>query len=636
MKSSGEQSLRDVRALSIIRALPGFHILGKNIMRKLTIYGVIAVLLAALLVGPSLMLSTSAPVVEANAGTQWNAQYFNNINLSDPPVLTRVDDKIDFNWGAGSPDPAVNADNFSARWTKNGVNFPTAGKWTFRVGADDGVRMWIDITPIVDEWHGSAEGYHTYEVSIDTLTAGNHDLKVEYYEATGNAAVKVEWFYAGTNPPPGGGGSVANWNGSYFNNTDLSGTAALTRTDPIIDFNWGTGSPDPAVHADNFSVRWTATVNFPTAGHWHFIAGADDGIRMWIDVTQIVDEWHGNPEGYRSYSVDIYALTAGNHDLKVEYFEATGNAGVQVRWEFIGEEGTGGGGVGGTVIPPTPIPPATVYAAATADNINVRSGPGLGNPVIGRLTFEENYLVLGAVPDLSWLLIDLENGSTGWVSNEWVWLYALEPDKNQDTTGGGQPDFVDDIPRIDMPVAPPAPLPEDDSLRVTLTGRATDNLNLRDGPSLYTAKIIGSVPQSATFTVEAHNGNGAWYLINYQGIRGWVSALYVDLLDGSVSQLVASSEVVPAPPPGAIFVPQPEPGVYVVVRGQAISNLKLRDAASLRGNDIGSVPQGAEFVIEARNSTGAWYLITWEGVQGWIYSPYVTVIEGHITDLPIR
>ncbi len=55
-------------------------------MRKLTIYGVIAVMMAVLVIGPGLLLSTSAPVVEANAGTQWNAQYFNNIDLSGSPV----------------------------------------------------------------------------------------------------------------------------------------------------------------------------------------------------------------------------------------------------------------------------------------------------------------------------------------------------------------------------------------------------------------------------------------------------------------------------------------------------------------------------------------------------------------------
>ncbi len=602
-------------------------------MRKLTVYGVIAVMMAVLVIGPGLLLSTSAPVVEANAGTQWNAQYFNNISLSGSPVVSRIDDQINFNWGTASPDPAVPADNFSARWTKDGVNFPTAGKWTFRVGADDGVRMWIDVTPIVDQWHGNPEGYKTYEVSIDTLSAGPHNLKVEYYEASGNAGVKVEWFYAGGTPPPGSGGA-ASWAANYFNSTDLSGTAVLNRTDSDINFNWGTGSPDGAVHADNFSVRWNATVNFPTAGHWRFMAGADDGIRMWVDVTPIVDEWHGNPEGYRSYSVDVYALTAGNHNLKVEYFESTGNAGVQVRWEFI--DGTGGGGVGTPAPTATPIPPATVYAAATTNNINVRSGPGLGNPVIGRLTFEENYVVLGGVPDLSWLQIDLKNGSTGWVSNDWVWLYAVPASRNEDTTGGGQPDFVDDIPRIYIPIAPPAALPAGDALRVTLTGMATDNVNLRDGATVYSSKIIGSVPQGAIFTVEAHNGNGAWYLVNYQGIRGWVSALYVDLLDGTVSQLVASSEIAPAPPPGAIFVPETASGGLVTVRGRATDDLKLRDAASLRGNDLGTVPQDTEFVIEGRNSTGAWFLITWEGVQGWIYSPYVMLLEGHISDLPIR
>ena len=254
-------------------------------MRKLTVYGVIAVMMAVLVIGPGLLLSTSAPMVEANAGTQWHAEYFNNISLSGSPVVTRTDDQINFNWGSGSPDPAVNADNFSARWTAT-VNFPTSGKWTFRVGADDGVRMWIDVTPIIDEWHGNAEGYKTYEVSIDALTAGSHDLKVEYYEATGNAGIQVEWFYSGTGSASGGSGGAASWAANYYNNTDLSGSPVLSRTDSEINFNWGTGSPGSGVNADNFSARWTATVNFPTPGHWRFTAGADDGIRMWVDVTR--------------------------------------------------------------------------------------------------------------------------------------------------------------------------------------------------------------------------------------------------------------------------------------------------------------------------------------------------------------
>lgn len=604
-------------------------------MRKLTVYGTIAAMIAVLVLGA--VVFSTAPRVEANPGTQWNATYYNSPDLSGAAALTRIDDKIDFNWASGSPGAGVNADNFSARWTKT-VNFPNAGRWTFRVGADDGIRMWIDVTQIVNEWHGNPEGYRTYEVSLDGLTAGNHDLKVEYFEATGNAGIKVEWWYGGS----GGGGTgtgsgtvygPANWNASYFNNVDLSGGAALTRTDGDINFNWATGSPGTGVNADNFSARWTTTFNFPAPGVWRFKVGADDGVRMWIDVTQIVNEWHGNPEGFRSYEVEVAALSAGNHELKVEYFEATGNAGVQVRWWQGGASGTPGAPAPTPL--PTKIPPATVVAAVTGDNVNVRSGPGEGNPVIAQIDYPNNYRVLGGVADLSWLLIDLRDGRQGWVSNEWVWLFAKEAEKNEDTTGGGQPDFVDDIPRIDIAVAPPA-VPSSDIPPTILLGTATDTVNLRNGPSLYAADIIGAVPQGATFDVQARTRNGAWYLISYRSIRGWVNASFVTLSGGGPADLVVSAEVVPNPPAGQVFVPQATQGVFVTVRGRANSNLNLRDAASLGGDEIGTVPFEAEFVIQGRNTNGAWYLITFEGTPGWVNASYVTLIEGRVTDLPIR
>lgn len=605
-------------------------------MRRLTIGGLIAVITMMMVLGGA-NLAPTLEVAEANAGTQWNASYYNNTALSGSAVLQRVDDQINFSWGAGSPGGGVNADGFSARWTKT-VNFPTTGSWTFTVGADDGVRMWIDVTPIVDEWHGNAEGYRTYTVTLDALTAGNHDLKVEYYEESGDARVSVAWQQgSGSTSSTSTETGSASWSANYFNNTDLSGSAVVSRTDTDLSFNWATGSPDGSINADNFSARWVATVNFPTPGHWRFRAGADDGVRMWVDSTLIIDEWHGNSEGYRNYEVDLYALTAGDHTLKVEYYEASGNAGVQVRWGYAGGDGSVTTSSGDHAYVAAD-PPATVYGGVTAENVNVRTGPGLGNPVMTQVFYPDNYRILGGVPDLSWLLIDLKNGTQGWVSNEWLYLFALEDDENVDSTGGGQPDFVDDIPRIDIEIAPPAypPSVEEQPLRVILTGQAIDTLKLRDGPTAYASKVIGSVPLGSTFVVEAHNGNGAWYLIEYQGIRGWVSGLYVTLVDGYVNDLVISSEVVAAPPVGSVFVPQDATGAPVTVRGQVISNLKLRNAASVAGGEIGEIAAGVELVIEGRNTTGAWYLVTYQGVQGWIYSPYVALIEGQVADLQIK
>jgi len=41
-------------------------------------------------------------------------------------------------------------------------------------------------------------------------------------------------------------------------------------------------------------------------------------------------------------------------------------------------------------------------------------------------------------------------------------------------------------------------------------------------------------------------------------------------------------------------------------------------------------------VIEGRNTNGAWYLITFEGTQGWVNAAYVRLFEGRVSDLPIR
>jgi len=83
-------------------------------------------------------------------------------------------------------------------------------------------------------------------------------------------------------------------------------------------------------------------------------------------------------------------------------------------------------------------------------------------------------------------------------------------------------------------------------------------------------------------------------------------------------------------------VPEDEAGQPVTVRGRALNNLNLRNAASLRGDQVGTVPADTEMVIEGRNTNGAWYLITFEGTQGWVNAAYVRLIEGRVSDLPIR
>ena len=130
-------------------------------------------------------LSYGAPGVCA-AGT-FLAEYRNNTDLSGAPVLSRCESAIDHDWAGNRPGPGVNVDNFSARWT--GQFAFAGGTYTFSSTTDDGVRVYVDGSLLIDGWH---DGVATRTAS-KSLAPGTHAVKVEYYEHTGDATAQVSW-----------------------------------------------------------------------------------------------------------------------------------------------------------------------------------------------------------------------------------------------------------------------------------------------------------------------------------------------------------------------------------------------------------------------------------------------------------
>ena len=122
--------------------------------------------------------------------------------------------------------------------------------------------------------------------------------------------------------------SDPSWSATYWNNTTLSGSAALTRQDTDINFEWGAGSPSGAVNPDDFSARWTRYIDV-TSGTYTFTAVSDDGIRLWIDNALVLDKWTNQTP--TTYTVDRY-LSSGHHYLVVEYYEHTANATAKLSW----------------------------------------------------------------------------------------------------------------------------------------------------------------------------------------------------------------------------------------------------------------------------------------------------------------
>jgi len=116
--------------------------------------------------------------------------------------------------------------------------------------------------------------------------------------------------------------SQGGWRGEYYNNMTLSGTPVLVRVDKSIDFDWGTGSPSAGVFADNFSVRWTGTLNV-SPGRYRFIMATDDGGRLWVNGQLVIDKWLDQQGGFHEVTVD---LPNGSAAIQMEYFENLGGA----------------------------------------------------------------------------------------------------------------------------------------------------------------------------------------------------------------------------------------------------------------------------------------------------------------------
>ena len=129
---------------------------------------------------------------------QYKAEYFGNKTLTGAPASIVCEAApLDHDWGGGAP-AGVGPDNFSARWTGS-FDFASAGTYTFSATSDDGIRVWVDGTLLIDQWRDQAATTFTASRS---LSAGTHDVKVEWYEAGWAAVAKVSWVAGAPNAPP--------------------------------------------------------------------------------------------------------------------------------------------------------------------------------------------------------------------------------------------------------------------------------------------------------------------------------------------------------------------------------------------------------------------------------------------------
>ncbi len=122
------------------------------------------------------------PLAGASAEGGLRGEYFKGRG-KDEPVLVRVDPKLEFQWGDGSPAPGVVPPDFRARWT--GAVIPRfSEEYTFEGSGDDSVGLTVDGKQLFERG-----GQGTIK-----LEAGRfYPVKVEFADDSGGASLHLFW-----------------------------------------------------------------------------------------------------------------------------------------------------------------------------------------------------------------------------------------------------------------------------------------------------------------------------------------------------------------------------------------------------------------------------------------------------------
>jgi len=351
----------------------------------------------------------------------WTAEYFTNPDLSGNPdhrellrngLFTHILDvsvgnesrlKFSQNWGENSPtthlgDPAIPADNFSARYTRQQNLAP--GLYRVHTYSDDGIRVKVGNQTVISDWevqpetidggfYGRASGYEdpvsgyfsppspspgggfiggymnpvegyskvpTANIGYFYWEGGEAPITVEYFEATGEAKLSFALSPVVNKLPHQGQTVVYTWSPESGQpslemlQTGIAHPQAITdgvildytRPDgkPGILANWEDLSPFPTVPKDFFAIQ-SYVETYLDDREYEFTIRADDGYQI-LAQQQSTGEWfYITPQNTWEQAYDapkVYSWTpdeSGMYDLYFHYYENSGDAYIDLSWEAV-------------------------------------------------------------------------------------------------------------------------------------------------------------------------------------------------------------------------------------------------------------------------------------------------------------
>lgn len=427
----------------------------------------------------------------------------------------------------------------------------------------------------------------------------------------------------------------SSWRAQYYNNKNLSGTPVVERNEPEINWDWGYHGPVVGVNEDNFSARWTRSVNF-TAGTYRFSATVDDGVRLWVDDGLIIDSWKDGAK--RTLTADRY-LSAGDHHIKLEYYENTLLAFTRLTWSRIADA----------------PPPVTInnWRGEYFNNTNLSGNPvlvrddanidfnwGFGAPAPG--VGADNFSVrwtrnLVLQPGRYLFSARVDDGVRVWVNNRLIidrWMQqATQTHSGEiELPGGSVPVRMEYFEQTRVAEAhlawtrltsPPTGGPSQGTATVT----NAYFLNVRSGPGANFSPVAQVARGDVLYLMGYRNAQSNWILVALpSGTQGWVHAGYVASSVPVSSMTVWQGGSPPTGTPG-------QPGSYNATVSTYFLN--MRTGPGINYSIVTTLARGDGMTLTHRDAAGNWVRATLSnGTQGWVHAGYIQSVAP-INSLPV-
>ncbi|MDA3959372.1 MAG: PA14 domain-containing protein [Planctomycetota bacterium] len=136
--------------------------------------------------------AAAMPFTSWRKGDGLKAEFWPRFKAFDgDPELSRIDSRVEFWWGGGSPGKGIGNDDFTCRWS--GTLRPKHdGKHRFHLRVAGFKRLTLDGKVIIDRWD-NAGGEESTSAEIELRAGQRYPVVIETAHADGGAGVRFYW-----------------------------------------------------------------------------------------------------------------------------------------------------------------------------------------------------------------------------------------------------------------------------------------------------------------------------------------------------------------------------------------------------------------------------------------------------------